>query len=65
MSGFRFGVVEIGGCPVVLDSLEAMYVRAQQDGDEALMKILEHRAEVHQGGPCRCDDQTAAPGDAA
>ena len=42
---FRFGVVEIDGQRVVMDSVDAMYVRAQQRGDTELMKILEERAE--------------------
>jgi hypothetical protein len=56
-----FGVVEIGGHSVALDGLDAMYVRAQQAGDQRLMKILEHRSKDHNGGPCTCE---VMPGDA-
>ena len=50
-----FGVVEVGGQRLILSGMDAMYVRAQQAGDERLIKILEHRAEVHDGGPCHCE----------
>lgn len=56
MASFNFGVVEIDGQQVVMSGLDAMYVRAQQAGDEKLMKILEHRSEAHNGGPCYCKD---------
>jgi hypothetical protein len=53
-----FGVVYFDDVPlVILDSLDAMYVNAQQCGNTELMKILEHRAEAHDGGPCHCKDR--------
>ena len=55
MSGF--GLVEIDGQLIVMDGMDAMYVEAQQRGDTELMKILEHRAEVHNGGPCECKER--------
>jgi hypothetical protein len=56
MASWSFGVVEIDGHPVVMDGMDAMYVRAQQRGDTKLMRMLEHRAEKHNGGPCFCDE---------
>jgi len=55
-----FGVVKIDGESVVLSSFDAMYVRAQQNGDKKLMQILEHRDKEHSQGPCHCE---IMPGD--
>jgi hypothetical protein len=44
-----FGVVYIDGMPVVMNSVDAMYVRAQQAGDTKLMEILEERAKREHG----------------
>ena len=51
MAGFGLSVVDINGCAVVMNSEDAMYVRAQQAGDTELMRILEERAERKYGKP--------------
>jgi hypothetical protein len=54
MASFSLGLVEIDGQLIVVDGMDAMYIRAQQAGDTKLMRLLEHRAEVHNGDRCNC-----------
>lgn len=56
MASFSIGAIESPyGTLVYVDGISAMYYNAQKRGDTKLMAILEHRAEVHDGGPCFCD----------
>lgn len=63
MASFSFGRIEVPGmeAPVYVDAFSAMYENAKRSGNAKLVEILEHRSEVHDGGPCRCktkrDDQ--------
>ena len=54
MASFSFGVIKVNDQQVVVDSFAAMYHRAEKAGDERLMRILRHRADAHDGGPCHC-----------
>jgi hypothetical protein len=56
---FSFGVAEVNGRPVVVDAFSAMWIRAQQDGDEELIRVLQHRSDEHGGGPCYCGEAAA------
>jgi hypothetical protein len=56
MTGWSLGVVDgPHGQRMVMNGMDAMYARAQLRGDTELMKILEHRSEKHDGGPCYCE----------
>lgn len=51
---FSIGRTEINGEVVYMNGFDAMYANAVACGNTAVMDILEHRSEAHDGGPCDC-----------